>query len=80
MSGVLRFTEVHANYEGFGGLFWQMSWDEWGGIRSLGDLSVGHVKIGVAEFLAALISFETFADFCSGKFTTLEIDNISAKS
>ena len=79
MSGVLRFTEKHASYKGFGGLFWQLSWGEWGSIRSMGDLTVGSVKIGVAEFLAALISFETFAGFCSGKFTTLEIDNTSAK-
>ena len=79
MSGVLRFTKYHARYEGFGGLFWQTSWDEWRSIRSFGDLSVGSVKIGVAEFLAALITFETFADLCSGKFTILEIDNLCAK-
>ena len=79
MSGVLRFKENHAKYEGFGGLFWQISWDEWSSIRSFGDLSFGHVKIGVAEFLAALITFETFADLCSGKFTMLEIDNLCAK-
>ena len=41
---------------------------------------VGKVKICVAEFLAALITFETFTEFCSGKFTTVEMDNISAKS
>ena len=33
----------------------------------------------MAEFLAALITFETFTDLCSGKFTTMEIDNINAK-
>ena len=43
--------------------FWQLSWDEWGSLKSLGDLAVSRVKIGVAEFLAGLISFETFAEF-----------------
>ena len=38
------------------------------------------MKIGVAEFLAALITFETFTGFCSGKFTTIKLDNVSAKS
>ena len=37
------------------------------------------MKIGVAEFLAALITFETFTVFCSGKFTTIYMDNVSAK-
>ena len=46
----------------------------------MGDLKRGNVKINVAEFIAALITCETFTSFCSGKFTTIEIDNISAKS
>ena len=42
----------------------------------LGDNS----KINVAEFLAALITCESFATHCSGKFSTLSLDNFSAKS
>ena len=34
----------------------------------------GQVKICVAEFLAALITVETFATNCAGKFTYLELD------
>ena len=38
----------------------------------------GQVKICVAEFLAALITIETFAAHCAGKFTYLELDNTTA--
>ena len=38
----------------------------------------GQVKICVAEFVAALITIETFADECAGKITYLEIDNTTA--
>ena len=38
----------------------------------------GQVKICVAEFLAALITVETFATNCAGKFTYLELDNTTA--
>ena len=80
MSGVVRFLEGHANYKDLGGLFWQMSWDEWDTIQSFVQLSVRDVKINVAEFLAVLITFETFTSMCAGKFTTMEIDNKVAKS
>ena len=38
----------------------------------------GQVKICVAEFLAALITVETFTTHCVGKFTWLELDNTTA--
>ena len=38
----------------------------------------GQVKICVAEFVAALITIETFADECASKITYLEIDNTTA--
>ena len=79
MSGVLRFAEPCTGGTGLGGLFWQISWQQWSNIKDFGDLRQGHVKICVAEFLAALITLETFADRCSGKFTTIEIDNTGAK-
>ena len=44
------------------------------------SLGEGPIHIIVAEFLAALITCETFAEFCRGKMTTLAIDNISAKA
>ena len=44
------------------------------------DLVPGSVRINVAEFLAALITCETFASFCVKKSTTIEVDNKSAKS
>ena len=44
------------------------------------DLTPGAPAINVAEFIAALITCETFAEFCNGKITTIEIDNVAAKS
>ena len=41
-------------------------------------LSPGEVKISVAEFLAALISIETFVKECTGMLTYLELDNTTA--
>ena len=41
-------------------------------------LQPGRVKINVAEFLAALITCETFSSFCLNKFTNLGIDNRAA--
>ena len=38
------------------------------------------VEINVAEFLAALITCETFATFCTGTLTRLSLDNYSGKS
>ena len=37
------------------------------------------MKICVAEFLAALITLETFVDRYSGKFTAIEMHNMVAK-
>ena len=36
--------------------------------------------INVAEFLAILITCETFTSFCAGKMTTIETDHISAET
>ena len=41
-------------------------------------MTPGQVKICVAEFVAALITIETFADECAGKLTYLELDNTIA--
>ena len=47
---------------------------------AIGSLHPGSVKINRAEFLAAMITCETFADHCTEKFTTLAVDNHSARS
>ena len=44
------------------------------------DLLPGSVMINIAEYLAALITCETFADFCAGKITVIQLDNITAKA
>ena len=62
------------------GFFWQLSWEEWDKVVKMSDLSPGSVKINQAEFLAALITCETFARFCSGRYTFLTLDNFSAKA
>ena len=46
----------------------------------LKDLTPGSVKINIAEFLALLITCETFSPFCKGQITRLEIDNYAAKA
>ena len=53
---------------------------EWARITAMPELTPGSVKINIAEFIAALITCETFAEFCTGKITTLELDNITAKA
>jgi len=47
-------------------------------VIALPGISRGEVKISVAEFLAALITIETFVEECAGMLTYLELDNITA--
>ena len=79
MAGVILFP-LTADYKGFDGLFWQVSWKVWAKLNPIHNLLPGSIAINVAEFLAALITCETFADLCTGKITTIGIDNVSAKS
>ena len=44
------------------------------------ELVPGRVRIHVAEFLAALITCETFAPQCKNAITTLSLDNTTAKA
>ena len=46
----------------------------------MSELKPGQVQINIAEFIAALITCETFADFCTARITTLELDNVTAKA
>ena len=80
MAGVLLFNKPIASVEGFHGLFWQSTWEDWYKIRQMDDLVQGRVRIHVAEFLAALITCETFAPYCKNAITTLSLDNSSAKA
>ena len=45
----------------------------------MNDLKPGNVKINRAEFLAALITCETFVKYCSNEYTKLAIDSLTAK-
>ena len=47
-------------------------------IAPMTDLSPGNVKINVAEFIAALITCESFEESCTEAITTIELDNITA--
>ena len=53
---------------------------DWTKITAMPELTPGSVKINIAEFIAALITCETYAEFCIGKITKLELDNITAKA
>ena len=80
MAGVLTFDSKLSQVNGVAGLFWQISWREWEKIVPMPDLTPGNVKINVAEFIAALITCDTFSAYCTGMLTTLHIDSITAKA
>ena len=44
------------------------------------SLSQDWMQINVAEYIALLITCETFAEFCRGKITDCELDNTSAQA
>ena len=80
MAGVLHFSPESSGDSDCAGLFWQLSWDEWNLISPLMSLSKERLPINAAEFSAALITIETFAEYCKEKITILGIDNTLAKS
>ena len=80
MAGVLIFEAKNKDYPGLAGLFWQVTWAEWSIMAPMPELRPGVVEINVAEFIAALITCETFTDFCTGRLTTLQLDNTTAKT
>ena len=79
MAGVLIFNRPNPDYGGFQGLFWQSTWEQWFDICQMKALTKGIVMINVAEFIAALITCETFALFCKNAMTVLSLDNSTAK-
>ena len=62
------------------GIFLQLSKDEWDLTSPMMSLSKETLHINAAEFLAALITIETFVEYCKEKITILGIDNTSAKA
>ena len=80
MAGVLTFQGRHKDHPGLAGLFWQNSWDEWSNMATVPELKTGKVHIIIAEFIAALVTCETFANFCASRVTTLELDNFTVKA
>ena len=80
MAGVLIFGHENKDYPGLNGLFWQVSWAEWSIIAPMPELRTGVAEINIAEFIAALITCETFTDFCMERLTTLQLDNTTAKT
>ena len=80
MAGVILFQSGAIHQRDHSGLFWQMSWDEWNKVASIAALHPRHMKINMAEFVAALITCETFSPSCVGKITLLHLDNITAKA
>ena len=79
MGGVLLFHEGPRREKGVDGIFWQVSWIEWQRITGMTELHPGSVRINIAEFLAALITCETFADHCAGLYSTLVVDTTAAR-
>ena len=71
MAGTVIFSETERKtaFRGFEGLFWQIAWSDWERIVAIESLKPGQVEINAAEFLAALITCETFTELCSGKIT-----------
>ena len=57
-----------------------MTWVDWLKVLPMEALTVGKVKINVAEFLALLITCETFTAFCAGYITEVKTDNVTARS
>ena len=80
MAGVLMFGEINRRKHAVDGLFWQLSWEEWRKRSAKIDPCSGHSGINTAEFLAALITCESFASYCSGYITSFSLDNSAAKS
>ena len=56
------------------------SWGEWDRVIASTAIKKEDLHINTAEFLAALITCETFSHFCSGYITTLKLDNLVAKA
>ena len=79
MAGVILLSPGEKRKQGVDGLCWQITWEEWRRTAPMARLRPGSVEINVAEFLAALITCETFVNYCTGTFTRLSLDSYAAK-
>ena len=61
------------------GLFVQISWEKWR--KRCANIDPGSEPSGssTAEFLAALITCESFASYCTGQITDFSLDNIQQR-
>ena len=80
MAGVLRFNKRKDTPPYIDGLFWQVDWRRWDRIFSTRAISSLHGNINTAEYLALLITCETFAKQGAGCITYLDIDNKPARA
>ena len=76
----MTFGRTRKESRNLAGLFWQISWVEWASMATMPDLEPETAAINVGEFIAALITCETFTDFCTDRITTLQLDNTTAKA
>ena len=79
VAGVLRFRRQNSVQNNYARRFWQLSLKECETILPMLTFDGVNVIINFAGFLAALITYVTFSQFCYGKMTTLKIDNVSIK-
>ena len=79
MGGVVLLGPANTRRQNIDGLFQQISQKEWQKTAHMRGLQPASVKINTAEFLAALITCETFASYCKGTYTSLSLDNYAAK-
>ena len=79
MAGAIHFKD-RGLLQNVDGLFWQIQWKDWDELVSRKHLPLSRSHINVAEYVALLLTCETFAEWCQGKFTYCELDNVSAQS
>ena len=79
MAGIIQLSPEAGQQTGYDGFFWQITWNQWNTVP-IAALNPRDVKINAAEFLAALITCETFSRFCVGCITKLSLDIVTAKT
>ena len=75
MAGVIRFDRRKDSPPLIDGLFWQIAWNRWDRIFSTRAISSPRENINTAEYLALLITCETFANQAAGRITFMDVDN-----
>ena len=75
MAGIIRFDRRKDTPPFVDGLFWQIAWDRWDRIFSTRAIPSPRENINTAEYLALLITCETFANQAAGRITYMDVDN-----